>query len=334
MELEVRHLRAITAISDTGSLTLAARQLGMSQPALSKLLQRIERCVGDTLFVRSRNGSVPTPFGADLLAEAHSVLRGMSGIRERAQAWGARGGPRDPLTIGGHCGYPHVALARRLRGLAWSPEIQLREDLDAQTAVDGLAVGACDLALVYVPPTARLAVPEPVTGVTVHAREPVFIALAHDHPLAQGPGPVPLERLAGHPWVDEPPGHTQWTSYLRQVCHEAAVSLDQRHSTVSLFTVLELITDQHAIAPAFSTSTDHPGHIVIRELTGDPLHLELRLFYRRHSVAHQHVEEIIHHLEAAYDDRLGCSGPYDRWWSAYRAQRSGAGPAPVARVTP
>ncbi|QKW52851.1 LysR family transcriptional regulator [Streptomyces buecherae] len=319
MELEVRHLRAIAAISDTGSLTLAARQLGMSQPALSKLLQRIERCVGDTLFVRSKHGSVPTPFGADVLAEAHSVLRGMSGIRERAQAWGARRGARKPLTIGGHCGYPHVALARRLRGLAWCPEVQLREDMNAQTAVDGLAVGACDLALVYVPPTGELTVPEPVAGVTVHASEPVFIALAHDHPLAAGPGPVPLERLADHPWVDEPPGHTLWTSYLRQVCHEAAVTLDQRHSTVSLFTVLELITDQRAIAPAFSTSTDRPGTIAVRALAGDPLHLELRLLYRRHSIAHQHIDEVLHHLIAAYDDRLGCSRAYDAWWLAHRA---------------
>ncbi|MFT2015663.1 LysR family transcriptional regulator [Streptomyces sp. 796.1] len=318
MELEVRHLRAIAAISDTGSLTLAARQLGMSQPALSKLLQRIERCVGDTLFVRTRSGSVPTPLGADVLAEAHSVLRGMSGIRERAQAWGARGGPRDPLTLGGHCGYPQVALARRLRGLPWCPEVALREDLDPQAAVDGLAVGACDLALVYLPPQARLTVPDAVGGVVVHADEPVFIALAHDHPLARGGAPVPLERLADFPWVDEPPGYTLWTSYLRRACHEAAVSLDQRHSTVSLFTVLELVADEQAIAPAFSTSSDHPGHIVIRPLADQPLRLELHLFYRRHSLPHRHLDEVLHHLADAYRDRLGCSGAYDDWWLGRR----------------
>lgn len=325
MELEVRHLRAIAAISDTGSLTLAARQLGMSQPALTKLLQRIERCVGDTLFVRTRNGSVPTPLGADVLAEARSVLRGMSGIRERAQAWGARGGPRDPLTLGGYCGYPHIALARRLRGLPWCPEVLLREDMDAQVAVDGLAVGACDLALVYVPPAARLAVPEPVTGVTVHTDEPVFIALAHDHPLAAGQGPVPLDRLADFPWIDEPPGHTLWTSYLRRTCHEAAISLDQRHSTVSVFTVLELVADQHAIAPAFATSVDRPGHIVVRPIAGDPLRLELRLYARRHSTAHRHLDEVLHQLTAAYDDRVGCSRAYDAWWLARRGTTGRAG---------
>ncbi|MGW6513119.1 helix-turn-helix domain-containing protein, partial [Streptomyces niveus] len=35
MELEVRHLRALCAIADAGSLHKAARQLGMSQPSLT-----------------------------------------------------------------------------------------------------------------------------------------------------------------------------------------------------------------------------------------------------------------------------------------------------------
>ncbi|MBB5939866.1 LysR family transcriptional regulator [Streptomyces zagrosensis] len=322
MELEVRHLRAIAAIGTTGSLTLAARQLGMSQPALSKLLQRIERSVGDMLFVRTKNGSIPTPLGADILAEAHSVLRGMTGIRERAQAWGARGGPRDPLKIGGYCGYPQVALARRLRELPWCSEVLLHEDLDAQTAVDGLAVGVTDLAMVSVPPATRLVVPDAVNSVTAQASEPVFIALAPDHPLAEEDS-VPLARLAAYPWVDEPPGHTVWTSYVRRVCHQAAVSLGQQHSTVSPFTALELIADQRSIFPTFCTSSDRPGHLVIRALAGDPLRLELRLFYRRNSTVHRHIEEVLQHTQHVYDARLGCSRAYDAWWLGRRHSLAG-----------
>lgn len=54
MELEVRHLRALCAIADTGSVHKAARQLGVSQPSLTTQLRRIENFLGAALFARAR----------------------------------------------------------------------------------------------------------------------------------------------------------------------------------------------------------------------------------------------------------------------------------------
>ncbi|WP_031051523.1 helix-turn-helix domain-containing protein, partial [Streptomyces sp. NRRL WC-3774] len=56
MDLEVRHLRAVVAIAETGSLHRAARQLGVAQPSLSTQLRRIEQALGGALFVRARSG--------------------------------------------------------------------------------------------------------------------------------------------------------------------------------------------------------------------------------------------------------------------------------------
>lgn len=53
MELEVRHLRALCAIADTGSLHRAARELGVAQPSLSTQLRRIEQELGGELFTRT-----------------------------------------------------------------------------------------------------------------------------------------------------------------------------------------------------------------------------------------------------------------------------------------
>ncbi|WP_197362363.1 helix-turn-helix domain-containing protein, partial [Streptomyces clavuligerus] len=63
MQLEVRHLRALCAIADTGSLHKAARQLGVSQPSLTTQLRRIEKALGAELFWRERSGCRPTPVG-------------------------------------------------------------------------------------------------------------------------------------------------------------------------------------------------------------------------------------------------------------------------------
>lgn len=57
----MRHLRALCAIADTGSLHRAARTLGVSQPALTTQLRRIENALGAELFSRGRTGCRPTP---------------------------------------------------------------------------------------------------------------------------------------------------------------------------------------------------------------------------------------------------------------------------------
>jgi DNA-binding transcriptional LysR family regulator len=50
MNLELRHLKVVCAIAETGSVTKAASTLGLAQPALTAQLQRIERTLGGPLF--------------------------------------------------------------------------------------------------------------------------------------------------------------------------------------------------------------------------------------------------------------------------------------------
>ncbi|NEB75271.1 LysR family transcriptional regulator, partial [Streptomyces sp. SID14478] len=86
MELDVRHLRALCAIEDTGSLHKAARQLGMTQPSLSTQLRRIEDFLGGRLFTRERTGCRPTPLGRVLLTRARPLVDGLHGLVEEVRA--------------------------------------------------------------------------------------------------------------------------------------------------------------------------------------------------------------------------------------------------------
>src|SRR5438270_799507 len=72
--LELRHLRTLCAIADTGSLRRAAVRQGYSQPAMTTQLQRIEHFFEEPLFDRSSTGVVPTPFGTEVVAQAREVL--------------------------------------------------------------------------------------------------------------------------------------------------------------------------------------------------------------------------------------------------------------------
>ncbi|MGM7446191.1 LysR family transcriptional regulator, partial [Streptomyces tunisiensis] len=86
MELEVRHLRALCAIADTGSLHRAARQLGVAQPSLSTQLRRIEQELGGALFVRARTGCRPTPLGRLVLSRARPLVSELRSLVTEARA--------------------------------------------------------------------------------------------------------------------------------------------------------------------------------------------------------------------------------------------------------
>lgn len=73
--MNISQLPYIVAIASTGSLSAAARQLGISQPALSKFLKNTERDVGQELFFRNQNRYVPTPAGQIYLSTAQQILK-------------------------------------------------------------------------------------------------------------------------------------------------------------------------------------------------------------------------------------------------------------------
>ncbi|MCR6484925.1 LysR family transcriptional regulator [Amycolatopsis sp. OK19-0408] len=309
MELELRHLRALVAVADARSLSRAARVLHVSQPALSGLLRRVERSVGGALFVRSPTGCVPTRLGADVVAEARTVLAGVSALTERI---GERRAPAGPLRLGGYCGFLHLALARWLREVPWSHGVSVHEDQDETATLARLAAGGLDLALVYLPPLPDPVVPDGVETLVIHPREPVFVILAPGHPLA-GARAVPFAGLGEHPWADDPPGTTRWSAYLQRVCHRHGIALDQPHRPQCLATLLDLVRAGMAVAPALATREDRPA-IAVRAIEGAPLWQELRLCYRPGTAVAAHAAEIHAAVVDHYAGRQGCSAAFDHWW--------------------
>jgi DNA-binding transcriptional LysR family regulator len=72
--LRLRSLRLVETLAETGSLHQAARRLNTSQPALTVMLQDIERTFGGKLFERSRRGLVPTEGGHYMIRQARLML--------------------------------------------------------------------------------------------------------------------------------------------------------------------------------------------------------------------------------------------------------------------
>ncbi|MCA9528454.1 MAG: LysR family transcriptional regulator, partial [Myxococcales bacterium] len=78
--MDLTHLRYFQAIVDHGSMTAAARALGVSQPSISAAIRRLEERLGTTLFLRTGRGTELTATGEVLHREARGILRSLADL--------------------------------------------------------------------------------------------------------------------------------------------------------------------------------------------------------------------------------------------------------------
>ncbi|MBO9412639.1 MULTISPECIES: LysR substrate-binding domain-containing protein [unclassified Ruegeria] len=83
--LRIRQLEALVAVTTNGSVTAAAVDLGVSQPAVSRLLSDLEKSLGFQLFDRREGRLVPTQEARYLLPSVERVLELMNQISDVSQ---------------------------------------------------------------------------------------------------------------------------------------------------------------------------------------------------------------------------------------------------------
>lgn len=88
--MKLQALQAVIAAVETGSLRAAARRLGMSQPALTKMVRELEAELGATLFERTTTGVLPTASGRVLYERARSATRELDEAAQQIMQMGGR----------------------------------------------------------------------------------------------------------------------------------------------------------------------------------------------------------------------------------------------------
>ncbi|MEV7420093.1 LysR family transcriptional regulator [Streptomyces sp. NPDC089919] len=301
MELEVRHLRAVCAIAETGSLHKAARLLGVSQPSLTTQLRRIERALDGELFLRERTGCRPTPLGRAVLGRARPVLDGMAALVAEART--AALGPR--LRIGSTASRALPGWLRRLRRRLPEAETSLLVDVSANALLRMVAAGQLDVAFVHEVEGCPLRIPTGLELWVLVEREPQFVSLARDHPAA-GQEVVDLADLAGDRWMVDPSVDGEWAG-LRRVL--AGAGLDPPYLHGDYHTAAALIATGEAVAPCQPTSLPR-ADMAVRPLRGDPLGVRLLLAAPPGAGADLYAD-----LRAAYRESALRADAYRTWLS-------------------
>jgi DNA-binding transcriptional LysR family regulator len=306
MELEVRHLKALCAIADTGSLHKAARVLGMTQPSLTTQLRRIEKALGGELFLRDRTGCTPTPLGRSLVTRARPLVAEMNALVAEVKA-AAVGGDGPGLRLGSTASPVVAGWLRRLRNRLPETETALYVDVSANALLKMVADGRLDIAFVHEVEGCPLRTPDGVERHVLVEREPQFVALAADHPAAGQPV-VDIVDLAGDRWMIDPTGDGEWDG-LRRVLGAAGLAPRVLHG--DYLTAASLVGVGEVVTICQPTSLPRPD-TVIRPLLRDPLGVRLFMAVR----AGTYDEEMVaayHDLEAAYWETAWQVTEYRAW---------------------
>ena len=177
--LEVRQIEAFVAVASCGTFVAAANHLRVSQSALTRRIQELERVIGVSVFLRDAQAVRMTAAGFRLLPEAHRLIEAVQ--RCRASVSCPQGDLRS-LRVGtyplGMFLLPNaVALLRRSKP---DIDIEMVNFLPAE-AIAGLESGKLDIAFIGAPMT-RL---RPELRQRTLCRMRLSAAVALSHPLAR-----------------------------------------------------------------------------------------------------------------------------------------------------
>lgn len=266
--VRLQQLRTVLAVARNQSLMKAAEALGLSQPAVTKILHELEADLGVQLFVRTSRGTHPTHYGELLVEHAAVVFAQLTQVEREihnARA-GLAGEVRLGTLIAASASLVPQAVAQLQRSVP-GLRVMLVEDTYARL-VPALRRGELDMI------AGRLPAHQYREGLLLESfyQERVCFAVRPGHPALalKRPG---LARLRDWPWIMPPP-QTTLRQMLEAAFHDQNLPLPQAPCE-SLSVVgnrrLLLETDYIAAFPARVIEPDLRGGLLAELVPAEPL---------------------------------------------------------------
>lgn len=179
-QMKLRDLELVRIVCAAGGFSNAARQLGTTQPTLSKSIARLEQELGVSLFDRADGNARPTMFGRLVADRAASVLSAVSSLERELKQWTQGNAGQLRIVVGSATRrrpLPQVLdyLSRNHPGL----RIEVKIESGAAIA-DGIAKGRYDVAFSYAGNALEFG---DLLRIKLFSDRRVF-AMRPDHPLA------------------------------------------------------------------------------------------------------------------------------------------------------
>ena len=269
-------LAAFTAVAEELHFGRAAERLNMTQPPLSRQIQKLERIVGTELLERDNRKVQLTPAGLAFLDEARRLLTlaGRAPATARRIASGRSGILRIGFTAAS--GYSVLGpLLEQISGIVPDVDIELQELVTGEQ-LDGLLTGELDLGLARPPFDAR------TFDSRLLSRESMVLAVPSGHPLAAldrdiGPEDFSHEALIMH-------SPTQARYFYDLVVRLLPINHGNVVHTVSqIVTMVSLVAAKRGVAfvPESATALGINGVMFLPLAAGSTAQAELHALWNR-----------------------------------------------------
>ncbi|MFZ4573910.1 MAG: LysR family transcriptional regulator [Phycisphaerales bacterium] len=243
--MELSAIRYFRVILQERHLTRAAEKLGVTQPALSAMLKKLEAEVGTTLIHRTRRGLQPTEagvvFGEYCDQAIRAVEAGVQAVREFA------GFERGSIRIGGGAtatGYLLPPVVREVSRGRPGLRFYIREAGSAAVA-EAVLSGELDLGIVTLPVT--LARSDELVRIPLVADEMRLVA-PKGHRLARpAKGGFRWKELEGEPFVAFEKG-TAVRSMIDRAAQAAGVTLNVIMELRSIESIKQMVAEGIGLA--------------------------------------------------------------------------------------
>ena len=233
--MDLKQLKSFMAVANTLNFGRAARQLHLSQSALSIQIQNLEAHLGVPLLARNRRSVRLTPAGESILADSEHLLKQIAAIELKAARIGS--GEIGHLRIGFVASataqlLPSIVVAFRKTHPGVSFDLT---NIPTVSQIDALKNGAIDIGFPRLP----LAV-EGLSIEPIH-REHFAIVLPKSHHLASDSA-LTVRKLADEPFIAygrkwAPAFYDHWT----ELCRQAGFTPNVVQETAEMETALVLI---------------------------------------------------------------------------------------------
>ncbi len=271
-------LRAFVETVDAGTLSHAARHLGISQPSLTAQIQRLERHLGVPLFDRHGRGVTLTDAGKALYPRARSILDEVRSTEGAIRREGAdEAGTLSVGAIPTVAPYVIPAALQRLRVSHAATRVELREDYSAVLAKMMLD-GVLDVVIAALPYAFEHLHTEAL-GI-----DALVVAVPAQH-LAARAGRITLAQLRDAPAVTLDPAHCLGEQ-VAGFCSSRQVSPSVVCRSAQLATVFELVGAGVglSIVPAMAAARHNTPQVAYVPLAEHALQREIVAVWRRGAV--------------------------------------------------
>ncbi|MFI7160021.1 LysR family transcriptional regulator [Micromonospora chalcea] len=291
MDLEIRHLRVVCAIADTGSISKAASRLGISQPSVTTLLQRVERMVGHQIFQRGRGGARSTTFGEQFLQRARLLVAEMDALR------GNIAGPAGTIRFGSVHMECVSSLFQRLETSFPDISFSMCVEPSSLRLAQRLVHGDLDVAVLAIAESHQIPLPQELGERVLASAIPVYVAVSSAH-RAAGLREIPLEGLKEEAWIRPPGGEDGSLSAFWQAARKAGFT-PRIQFDVPSGGGRQLVGSGRAVQLVEPTSHGGPGVAVV-PLAGEPLRMHLTLWWHRRRMSAEQADRLFEVILGTY----------------------------------